>query len=217
MNEHNEFISQLQEIKSMMERSSRFISLSGWSGICAGVCALVGAWFANNRIESYYENEYAMHNSTPANLFIYLITLAGIVFVCAFLSAFLFTYKKSKQDAIPVWGTTARRLLWNTMLPMLIGGIFILQLMKEDQYQFVSSACLLFYGLGLVNGSKYTLGEVRYLGYTELLLGIINLFFVRHGLLFWTLGFGFCHIFYGFAMWWKYERIIKGRVEPELN
>ena len=36
--------------KRMMERSSRFISLSGLSGIAAGICALVGAWFANNVI-----------------------------------------------------------------------------------------------------------------------------------------------------------------------
>ena len=38
----------LQAIREIMERSSKFLSLSGLSGIFAGVCALIGAaiaWF----------------------------------------------------------------------------------------------------------------------------------------------------------------------------
>lgn len=207
MKQEKDSLQQLQEIKTMMERSSRFISLSGWSGISAGLCALAGAYVANNRIETYYRKEYETGSASPAQLFSYLLTVAAIVFTCALFSAFLFTWRKSKRDHIPVWGSSAQRLMWNTMLPMLIGVIFILQLINSNQYQFVASACLLFYGLGLVNGSKYTLGEVRYLGYAQLLLGILSLFFVRHGLLFWTLGFGVLHILYGVSMWWKYERM----------
>jgi hypothetical protein len=206
MKPQQEPLEQLADIKAMMERSSRFISLSGWSGISAGLCALVGAYVAHTRIKSYYENEYGLLQVTPHDLLIYLMVLATIVFICAFSLAFLFTYKKSRQHVIPVWGQSARRLLWNTLLPMLVGGVFILQLMHQDQYQFVASACLLFYGLGLLNGSKYTLGEVRYLAYAEILAGMLSLFFIRHGLLFWTLGFGFFHILYGVAMWWKYDR-----------
>ena len=48
MNESEKLSSELHDIKQMMERSSRFISLSGLSGIAAGVCALVGAWFAGD-------------------------------------------------------------------------------------------------------------------------------------------------------------------------
>ena len=38
-----EQLQNLAEIRSLMERSSRFISLSGLSGVGAGVCALVGS------------------------------------------------------------------------------------------------------------------------------------------------------------------------------
>ncbi len=206
MKPQQEPLEQLADIKAMMERSSRFISLSGWSGISAGLCALVGAYMAHTRIESYYAHEYGLLHASAHDLFMYLMMLAILVFVCAFTLAFLFTYKKSRQHAIPVWGQSARRLLWNTLLPMLVGGVFILQLMYENQYQFVASACLIFYGLGLFNGSKYTLGEVRYLAYAEIALGLLSLFFIRHGLLFWTLGFGVFHILYGVAMWWTYDR-----------
>lgn len=199
-------IDQLNEIKTMMERSSRFISLSGWSGISAGVCALIGAYIAHIRIENYYLHEYKMGDTGPSDLFSYLIGLALLIFVSALCSAFLFTYRKSKKDGTPIWGISAQRLMWNTMLPMLVGGVFILALIQDNQYQFVSSACLLFYGLGLVNGSKFTLGEIRFLGYAELVLGLLNLFFVRYSLLIWTIGFGLMHIMYGLAMWFKYER-----------
>ncbi len=56
----------LKDIKQMMERSSRFISLSGLSGIAAGICALVGAWLAYTVIDGgsgsshrEYANQYA--------------------------------------------------------------------------------------------------------------------------------------------------------------
>jgi len=73
-------------------------------------------------------------------------------------------------------------------------------------YGMVTPSCLIFYGLALINGSKYTVSEVRYLGYLELVLGIVNLWATRYGLYFWAAGFGVLHILYGIVMWNKYER-----------
>jgi hypothetical protein len=200
----------LQDIKSMMEKSSRFISLSGWSGIFAGVCALVGAGWAFNEITS--------HRMLPGNAAEYtaiskyqllekkLIIIAAVVFVAAFISAFIFTYFRSKKTGIPIWGGTAKRLVWNTMLPMIAGGLVILRMLDLGFYQLIAPCCLIFYGLALVNGSKYTLGEVKYLGYGQVILGIINLWLLGYGLYFWAAGFGILHIIYGALMWWKYER-----------
>jgi len=207
MEDYNNSLKQLDEIKSMMERSSRFISLSGWSGISAGICALIGAFIANRRIDLYYKNEYSTQRASATDLFSYLLIVALLVLFLAMITAFFFTYLKSKKAHIAIWGSSAKRLMWHTLLPMLVGGIFILQLIDQNQFQFVASGCLIFYGLGLVNGSKFTLGEVRYLGYIEIILGLASLFFSRHGLLFWALGFGVFHIVYGFAMWWKYDRV----------
>lgn len=207
MNSQEQSIQQIQEIKTMMERSCRFISLSGWSGISAGLCGLVGAGLAHRAITSYYANDYLLSFHAASDLFNSLLSIAIVVFLSALLLAFIFTFLKSKKQKIKLWDSSAQRLLWNTCLPMLIGGIFILRLVAFNQYDFVASACLIFYGLGLVNGSKYTLSEVRFLGYAELILGIANLFFVKESLLFWTIGFGICHVVYGIAMWWKYERL----------
>ena len=206
----------LQDIKRIMERSSRFISLSGWSGISAGICALVGAWAAHARITEYlhtrrvgsfYRGEISTLSSNAQSLFNDLIVIATITFVAAFVSAFLFTWMRSKRNGTPMWDRTVQRLFWNTVLPMVVGGLVILRAMQLGYFEFVAPGCLIFYGLALVNASKYTLGEVRYLGYGQLILGIINMWMSGGGLYFWAVGFGVLHIVYGALMWWKYERL----------
>ena len=199
----------LQDIKRIMERSSRFISLSGWSGISAGICALVGAWVAHSRIERFLHPAYGRnyYKSDSGLLLMYdLIQIAAVTFIAAFVSAFIFTWSRSRRNGTPLWDPTVQRLAWNTILPMVVGGIVILRALSLGYYTLVAPGCLIFYGLALVNASKYTLGEIRYLGYGQLILGIINLWVVGSGLYFWAAGFGILHIVYGAIMWWKYER-----------
>ena len=200
----------------MMERSSRFISLSGWSGIAAGTCALVGAWFANNVIGrsrygtdmgeirlDYPNREYVSIHELMGNR---LLIIAAFTFAAALISAFIFTYIRSRKDNTPIWGTSARRLLINVSIPMIAGGAYLLKLIHTGSYGVIAPGCLLFYGLALLNGSKYTLGEIRYLGYCEIILGIVSCWFIGWGLYFWAIGFGVMHIVYGAIMLNKYER-----------
>ena len=214
MNDQQQTLEELQHIKKMMERSSRFISLSGLSGIAAGVCALAGAWFANQAIEenggtSAYRAAVnrTLGSETVQDLFGHqLFRIAALTFVAALCLAFLFTYLRSRKNNIPIWGSTAQRLMINVALPMAVGGIYLFKQMQFGNYGLIAPGCLIFYGLALVNAAKYTLGEVRYLGYCQLLLGIVNCWYVGYGLYFWALGFGVLHIIYGIVMWYKYER-----------
>lgn len=209
MIQEQQTLDDLHHIKRMMERSSRFITLSGFSGIAAGVCALAGAWFAHNSLISRANGNYTIGGLVSlggVKLLNDLMWIGVITFISAFISAFFFTYLRSKKDQLPMWGAASIRLFWNTTLPLIVGAIFIVRLMQYEMYELVAPSCLIFYGLALVNGSKYTLGEIRYLGYGQLLLGIINLWCIGYGLLFWALGFGILHIIYGILMWYKYER-----------
>jgi hypothetical protein len=209
MNEKNQQIeTTLHDIKSMMERSSRFISLSGWSGVSAGVCALVGAWYTSSQIECWKKGDCQFDQLVAADGLHFqstLIRIALITFIAALVSAFVFTYLRSRKTGVALWDHTTRRLTINVAIPMIIGGIFIFRMMDMGFFALVAPACLLFYGLALVNASKYTLGEVRYLGYGHLVLGILNLWFLGWGLYFWAAGFGLLHILYGLVMWWRYE------------
>lgn len=213
MDSQHQPLETLQDIKRMMERSSRFISLSGWSGISAGICALMGAWAAYLRLQGFlvyhsgrtHQGIYA-EESASYNLFIDLIIIAAITFGAALISAFFFTYIRTRRNGVPMWDRTVQRLAWNTILPMAVGGIVILRALELGYYEMVAPGCLIFYGLALVNAAKYTLGEVRYLGYGQIILGILNLWIINEGLYFWAAGFGILHIVYGAVMWWKYER-----------
>jgi hypothetical protein len=208
-NQPSASLQELKDIKQMMERSTRFISLSGLSGIAAGVCALGGAVLANNILAEYY----GTYNSVGyfsgddfSKLKIKLISLGFATFAAAFISSFLFTWQKAKKQNMPLWNMTSRRLFWNMIIPLAAGALFIIGMLRYDQWAFVAPASLLFYGLALVNASKYTFTDVRYLGYGQLLMGIVNMFYIGYGLYFWALGFGVLHIIYGAIMWWKYEK-----------
>jgi hypothetical protein len=215
MNTDQRSLDTIQDIKKLMERSSRFISLSGWSGVAAGICALVGAWLAHDYVTGKKELfinpdlaiVQAMANDYTILLNTWLFWIAAGTFAAAFISAFIFTWSKTKQQGITLWGTTSRRLMINVMLPMVAGGIFLFRMLYvEGTTGLVAPGCLIFYGLALFNGSKYTLGEIRWLGLVQIMLGIINLAFIGYGLYFWAAGFGIMHIVYGIIMWWKYER-----------
>lgn len=195
----------IRDIRKIMERSSRFISLSGWSGIGAGVCAIIGAVLANNRIDEYFYPGEATSGCVDCLLRDLIIIAAG-VFIAAFVVAFVFTFLKSRRDGVAIWGTAARRLLWNTMLPMVAGGALLWKMLDLGYYGLIVPSTLIFYGLALVNGSKYTMGEVRYLGYIEIITGVVSLFVISRGLYVWAFGFGVLHIVYGISMWWKYDR-----------
>ena len=193
-----------------MERSSKFISLSGLSGISAGICALAGAWLASAKIDCWLKGDCNYSGSgyeAATNLQKDLLLIAAATFVTSLLTSFLFTYLRSKKTGVPLWGTTAYRLFWNIIIPLAAGGLFLLRSMQLEHYELIAPGCLIFYGLALVNASKYTLGEVRYLGYGQILLGIINLWAIGYGLYFWAAGFGLLHIVYGILMWYKYERV----------
>ena len=209
MIEQNQHLQALQDIRQMMQRSSRFISLSGLSGIGAGFWALLGAFAANTMITGYYYRyERQPYYSDPEfqRLKFNLFLLAAAVLAMALLSAFYFTWRRTKETKGQLWNRTSKQLTINMLIPLAAGGFFVLALLQHDEWSFIAPACLVFYGLALLNASKYTLTDIRYLGISEIILGLVATQFLGQGILFWAIGFGMLHIIYGFIMWWKNER-----------
>lgn len=209
MSTQEEQLDALKDIRQMMDRSSRFISLSGLSGVFAGVIALIGAYFANGEIEKFLGGRaYGVGVQGEIDLEYNLIKLALIVLFVALAGGVLFTYRKSQRINLPIWDKTSKSLLLNLFVPVLTGGFFIIALLfnHPNTYSIIAPTCLIFYGLGLINASKYTYSDIRYLGYLEIMLGLIAIFNIGYGLIFWALGFGVLHIIYGLLMYFKYEK-----------
>lgn len=196
----------LVHIRSMMERSSRFISLSGLSGVFAGIFALLGAGYVAFLFESnemsYFDGLEKVYSD---DLIDKLIVVGIVILVLALLSGFLFTFKKSKKNNLPIWTSTTKVMLLHLAIPLVVGGVFCLALIFHGLFVLLAPSTLLFYGLALVNAGKYTYSDIQYLGYFLLFIGSVSLFFLGYGLVFWTLGFGILHIVYGTIMFKKYR------------
>jgi len=214
MDRRNEHLEHLSEIRSLMERSSRFISLSGLSGIAAGIFALLGAAavYIYLDISPFDDHLIYMADVVAAKErwgighmpFFYLT--AGIVLFCAVAAGVFFTTRKAKKKGQKIWDKLSQKLLVNLMIPLIAGGVFCLALIDYGLFGLVAPTTLIFYGLGLVNAGKYTLHDIHYLGLSEIALGLIALFNVGYGLEFWAIGFGILHIIYGTVMYFKYEK-----------
>ncbi|MDE5439477.1 hypothetical protein KRE40_16040 [Elizabethkingia meningoseptica] len=195
----------LSHIRNMMERSTRFLSLSGMSGIVAGVIALLGAAYAYNYLGTSQldYNGGSLYTSTREEKVIHLIIVAGVVLVSAIFFGGIFTWKNLRRTNQPFWTKATKKLLFNFCIPLGLGGIFCLGLVFHQYYILVAPLMLFVYGVSLFCAEKYTLDVVRFLGISEMALGVIALFFPGHGLLFWALGFGILHIVYGILMYKK--------------
>jgi predicted lysophospholipase L1 biosynthesis ABC-type transport system permease subunit len=196
----------LLHIRSMMECSSRFISLSGLSGVVAGLAAIAGAVY----VYFVFQREGIDYFDGKRNVFgpalVDELVMIGIaILVVALLSGYIFTANKSKRKGLKIWDATTRRLLVTFAVPLVTGGFFCLALLYHHLFVFIAPATLLFYGLALVSAERYTLTDIKYLGYCQIILGLISLFFLGWGLLFWTIGFGALHIVYGLIMHKKYK------------
>lgn len=202
-----EHLENLSEIRSIMERSSRFISLSGLSGVFAGIFALAGAWLAWQKLESPELAEYSRTSPTFSFSSYYYFVIDALCVLAASLTAgALFTMRKAKRKGLPLWDATTKRLLINLLIPLATGGIFCLMMMYHRLFALVAPATLIFYGLALINASKYTLHDIRALGICQIILGLFASVFLAYGLFFWAFGFGILHILYGTIMYYKYER-----------
>lgn len=193
----------LAEIRQLMERSSRFISLSGLSGVFAGCYALVGVYIAHYY---YMGKELVMEETLQSPHFLFFFMDAAIVLLLAVGTGIFLTTRKAKKDGRSIFDATAQKLLINLCIPLFIGGVFCLALIYHRTFGYLAPAMLLFYGLSLVNASKYSRDDIRYLGFLEIALGLLSSFFIGYGFLFWSIGFGVLHIVYGTYMYVKYER-----------
>ncbi|OBX22912.1 MULTISPECIES: hypothetical protein [Bizionia] len=205
--ESKDYLKDITEIKNLMNKSSRFISLSGLSGILAGIYALIGSAVAYWMVMKYSNGTLILDG------YIFKIVMIDL-FLIAFLSiitGIFLTTRKAKKHGEKIWDGTSRRLVINFLIPLIAGGLYILIILGQQKYGQTGALMLIFYGLALINASKYSIGDIRYLGFIQIILGLICALFPGYGFWLWVLGFGIMHIIYGTWMHFKYDR------NPTLN
>ncbi|WP_430613586.1 hypothetical protein [Flavobacterium sp. JP2137] len=196
----------LAHIREMMERSSRFISLSGLSGIVAGCLGLFGAAGAYGLMRQSGMDYFDKGGKTyDALLGQQLLLLALAVLILAVLFGVYFTVAKSRRLDLPIWTSTTKKMVVSLLIPLIAGAFFCAALFVNNHFELIAPSLLVFYGLALINVEKYTYSDVKILGLLELSLGLIAGFIPGLGLVFWALGFGVLHLLYGLILYKKYN------------
>ena len=202
--EEKDVYAELSSIRNLMERSSKFISLSGLAGVMVGLYALVGAWFSARIILNHEDMGFPPEDVPVIKCAMIVVALA--ILTLSMVTSYWLTMRKARKKNENVWNPVSKRLLVASGVPFLTGGLFVGILLMKELYTMIPGACLIFYGLALFAGSQYTYREVRWLGIAEIFLGLCTLSFFGNGLIFWAIGFSLLHIIYGLYMYFKYER-----------
>ena len=208
MKSEQNYIKDLSDIRQMMEKSTRFVSLTGWSGIMAGIYALIGAFVAYRMFYSGDEGKLMtqMSDKPETGIIIQLFLVAAIVLVLAIGTAMWMSARRAKRRQESIWNPAARRLVVHLSIPLVTGGLFILILVLKGMMGLIAPVSLVFYGLALINASKFTFEDVKFLGMAQIVLGLLGTWMTGAGLILWAIGFGIMHIVYGIHMQWRYER-----------
>lgn len=199
-----EHLKDISEIRGLMERNSKFLSLSGLSGISSGLIALIGSAAAWLRAGLIPRNPYI--TGGDRELVAFLIMDALFVLVGALGFSFFFSVRMARRQKLPFWGKSGQHMLLNLLVPVGAGAILCFIQLGRSEFEYLASTMLIFYGMALLSASKFTLGEIRWLGLIQIVLGLIAAAWPNSGYLLWTFGFGILHIVYGSVMYWKYER-----------
>ncbi|MDB4297787.1 hypothetical protein N9901_03450 [Flavobacteriaceae bacterium] len=203
----DQHLENLAEIKNLMNASSKFISLSGMSGVFAGIYALLGAYAAYDVVFDVTENfQFTRAKYVSVNDAYFLIFDLALVALLSIVTGVFLSIRKAKKSGSPVWNTTSKRLVINFAIPLIVGGLFIAINMFKNDLSNSASLMLLFYGLSLINGSKYTVSHIRILGFINIGIGLLCAILPSYSFWFWVLGFGIMHIVYGFYMHLKLEK-----------
>ncbi|WP_452223738.1 hypothetical protein [Lacinutrix chionoecetis] len=199
---NEDYLKDISEIKNLMNKSSRFISLSGLSGIMAGIYALIGAAITYYLVDTYSYGVLLLDGwiFRTVMLVLFLVALFSIV------TGILLTTRKAKKNGEKIWDSSSRRLIFNFLIPLIAGGLYILIILGQGKYGQTGGLMLIFYGLALVSASKYSIGDIKYLGFIEISLGLIAAWYPGLGFWLWVIGFGIMHIIYGTWMHFKYDR-----------
>lgn len=201
-------IEDIDAIRTMMERSTRFLSLSGLSGIVAGLIAIAGSIVAimlilKGNTDGTFPDLKGGNSGGMAEL---LFVDAIIILTLAVASALILSNRKAVKQGMKLWTPVSKRLLLNISIPLISGGLFIILLYNRELYELIIPAMLFFYGLALVSAGKFTFDEVFYLGVLEIATGFTAGLFPEYGIFLWIFGFGILHVVYGLVLYRKYDR-----------
>lgn len=201
-------LEELKKIRSLMERSSIYHSLSGLSGVAAGVIGLIVYAVVYGLVDPFIEEQPQVKYTDEGRLYLIKIFFGAsvICLLLAFAAIFFFNWRKARRNDLSFFEPAMQKMFVNLFIPLIAGGLYSVMLLREQQFLLIAPSMLIFYGLAMIQASRHTIIEIRYLGLVELVLGLIAIFMKEYGIWFWLAGFGAVNLIYGAYIYFRYER-----------
>ena len=198
---------ELSEIKSMMERSKRFLSLSGIAGIPVGLTALAGIAAINFTIHQSW-NVWLLPETLNLSTIqlIWLGVITALMFGIAAIITWILSHKKVPTQKLA--SPPSKKFLEALAIPIAFGTVACLLFAKNELYAYIPGLSLLMYGLGMIQAAQHSFQELKRLGLALAVLGLVAFLAPTYSLILWAMGFGGLHILYGIWMHQKYDRKI---------
>jgi hypothetical protein len=206
MKETRDYFQDITEIRNMMHRSAKFLSISGWSGIMAGIYAIISAYIGYNLLNINTLITTNGINVLSDEEIYYLILLALGTLVLAIGTAIYLSNKRAQKIGEKIWNPTSKRLIIQMAVPLLSGGLFMIFLLLSGNTALLIPLSLVFYGIAIFQAGQFSFREIKILGLLQITLGLISFIHLEYSLLYWAFGFGVLHIIYGLVVHLKYQR-----------
>jgi len=174
-------IDNLKFIRETMERSAVFTSVPGYGGILMGATAIVAAYIAHSQT---YIRDWLTVWLTEA--------------VLAFFIGLLAMWQKTKLSKTSLFSTPAKKLIMNSLPPMLCGIFITLGLWRFGHFEVMIPTWILCYGAAVVCGGAFSVKVVPIMGWCFIALGAVAFFLPANtGQIMMALSFGVLHIVFG--------------------
>lgn len=201
---HQQHLENLSELKGILSRNTRFLSFSGLAGVIAGVLALIGQTVAVMYYLSHPEIDITK-KLAPEHAIVFL-TISAAIMILSVGVGYVLTNKNIKKTGEKLNSGLIKNTLLNICLPIAVGGVMCLMAYMQGHNMVIPSYMLLFYGLALFGGSKYSFDDLKMVGSAFILLGMVSYFDPSLSIFTWGLGFGILHIVYGLQIYFQRER-----------
>ena len=196
-----DYLKDISEIKNMMNKSSRFNSLSGISGIATGIYAIIGSLIGYQYVT---KNNIEISNLDRFHFSLLFADLVLIIFL-SLITSLIITRRKVKVDGISSGSILTKKMLSNFLIILIPSTIYVLILILNHDFVGAGSLMLFFYGASLINASHNTLEEIKTLGLIEIVLGILIILIPAFAFWIWLIGAGIIHVIFGLYMYFKHE------------
>ena len=178
----------LRVIRALMERSTKFSTFSGLSGVCAGMASIIGCIITR------------LYIPDPGAFPVQFLALWSTVIVIAVGADYLLMKRRAAQVGKRVLSRLGKQMVIASVPGLGTGAIVTFYLLQHHLLGSVYPFWMLAYGLAVSATGLFSQREVSLLGVAFLIAGAACLFATGIGLPMMAVTFGGFHIVYGLAM-----------------